>query len=282
MARIDKNDLTPGLRGKFGDQFLFRKTTIALRRFEASGVTTEAQRQQREKFRLATLYAKRCMLTPELKAEYDKIGRTYGNGAFAAAVTDFLKSITVDAILTNSYSGQAGFPLTVMVNDIHKMKTMKVTLESASGQVIEEGNAAFMPGSSGYCYVTTVDIANVDGLKLSSAFFEVFAGMRHAMQHRYSIAMLELVIGGITVGLQVAFIVFQHSRWTFLVSTTLLFGIRTIQDCWSHHNRPTSIPDGYSHSFRFLAPSCRSHQLGGKGWPRFFFSKKGHMTVAQD
>ena len=52
MARIDKNDLTLGLRGKFGDQFLFRKyrnRTIALRRFGPGGVTTEAQRQQREK-----------------------------------------------------------------------------------------------------------------------------------------------------------------------------------------------------------------------------------------
>ena len=36
MACIDKNDLTLGLRGKFGDQFVFRKyrnRTIALRRF---------------------------------------------------------------------------------------------------------------------------------------------------------------------------------------------------------------------------------------------------------
>ncbi len=32
------NDLTPGLRGKFGDQFLFRKTTIALWRFGPSGL----------------------------------------------------------------------------------------------------------------------------------------------------------------------------------------------------------------------------------------------------
>ncbi len=58
MARIDKNDLTLGLRGKFGDQFLFgkyRNRTIALRHFGPGGVTTEAQRQQRGKFRLAIM-----------------------------------------------------------------------------------------------------------------------------------------------------------------------------------------------------------------------------------
>ena len=166
MARIENNDLTLGLRGKFGKQFLFRRyrnRTIAMRQYEGVRTNTDAQLEYREKFRVATLYAKRCMLTPELKSEYVRIGHLQEITPFAAAVTDFLKPIVIQDILTDTYNGEAGFPLTIMVNDVFKVKSMSVTITDLVGNVVESGEASIMAGSSGYSYLTQVDIADIAG-----------------------------------------------------------------------------------------------------------------------
>ena len=84
MAYVDGNDITLGLRGKFGQQFVFRKFgngTIATRKPQPSGSNTPAQQGHRERFRLATFYAKQCMMRPDLKAEYEAIAKAKGESA---------------------------------------------------------------------------------------------------------------------------------------------------------------------------------------------------------
>jgi hypothetical protein len=170
MAHVNDNDVTLGLRGKFGKQFVFRKfgrKTIAARAASSTGRQTDAQHEHRERFRLATVYAKRSLLQPELKAEYEAIARAKQTTTpFAAAVGDFLKPVEINGILTASYHGEAGFPLTIMVNDLFKVKTMKVTFTNASGGVVESGLATRTAESAGYTYVTTVAIPDVSGLNI--------------------------------------------------------------------------------------------------------------------
>ncbi len=166
MAKIGQNDLTLGLRGRFGMQFQFRRyrnQTIALRHYEITQRNTDAQLQHREKFRLAAAYAKRSLLVPELKADYEKFGSAIGTSAFAAAVKDYLKPIEIQDVLTANYDGQAGFPLTIMVNDVFKVKSMSVTISDLVGNVVESGEASIMAGSSGYSYLTQVDIDDIAG-----------------------------------------------------------------------------------------------------------------------
>jgi hypothetical protein len=169
MARIDKNYLTLGLRGKFGDQFIFRKfkkRTIAVRAFDVPTRSTDAQRTHREKFRQATLYARRCMNIPELKAEYEHIANATDNSLFGAAVTDFLRHVTITHILCDGYNGKAGFPITIPVNDVYKVKTTKVMLIDSTGNLLEGGDAITTSGSSSYAYLTTVDVLDTAGMKI--------------------------------------------------------------------------------------------------------------------
>jgi hypothetical protein len=170
MARIDGNDLTLGLRGKFGKQFVFKKfknRTIAVRKADPSGITTELQTDHRSRFRLAAVYAKRSLLIPELKAEYEAMAKATDNtSAFAAAVFDFLKSVSITGILTATYSGEVGFPITITVSDLFKVKTMTVTLTDRDGTVIESGSAELLSTSVNYSYITTVSIPNISGLKI--------------------------------------------------------------------------------------------------------------------
>jgi hypothetical protein len=170
MAQVNDNDLTLGLRGKFGKQFIFRKhgkKTIAVRRFAPSGAKTDAQIDHREKFRLATLYAKRSLLQPALKAEYEAIARAKESAsAFAAAVGDYLSPVAIDTVHTATYHGEIGFPIGVVLNDVYKVKTIKVTLVNSSGAVVESGPATRAEGASGYTYTTTVAVPDISGLTI--------------------------------------------------------------------------------------------------------------------
>jgi hypothetical protein len=169
MARIEGNDLTLGLRGKFGKQFVFRKyksRTIASRKGAPSGVATQKQIDHRERFRVASLYARRAMSNPELKAEYELIADATESTAIAVALMDYMKPILISGILTATYAGEIGFPLTITVNDVFKVKTMKVTLINASGTVIETGLAVLSQASLNYAYTTTVAIPDISGVKI--------------------------------------------------------------------------------------------------------------------
>jgi hypothetical protein len=119
------------------------------------GRETVKQRQHREWFRLATLYAKRCLLQPEMKAEYEAIARAKENPSpFAAAIWDYLNSISITDVITRTYQREGGFPLSILVNDIVKVKTMKVTIIDRGGKILETGDAWHSEGSTGYTYVT--------------------------------------------------------------------------------------------------------------------------------
>jgi hypothetical protein len=170
MAQVDDNDLTLGLRGKIGKQLVFRKlgkATIASRRSRPGVALTEKQLAHREDFRLATLYAKRSLMKPELKEEYQAIARAkHLSSAFAEAVADYLKPIEIQGILTESYDGKADFHLPIVVGDRYKIKTMKVTITDASGALVETGEAAMNTSSSGFTYVTTVTVQDPVGLTI--------------------------------------------------------------------------------------------------------------------
>jgi hypothetical protein len=169
MARIEGNDLTLGLRGKFGKQFVFRKyksRTIATRKGETVDRRTADQLEHRERFRLAAMYAKRALKNPELKAAYEAIAEATESNTFAAAVTDYLKSIIIIGVMAEEYDGQIGFPLTFNVDDPYKVKTMKITLTDAGSTLIESGNASLTGQSIHYSYVTTKAIPDISGLKV--------------------------------------------------------------------------------------------------------------------
>jgi hypothetical protein len=170
MAHVDENDVTLGLRGRFGKQFVFRKVggrTIVSRRSKPTGGNTVRQVDQREKFRLASLYAKRCLLQPALKEEYEAMARAMGiNSAFPAALGDFLNPVQIREIVTVTYAGEIGYPLAILVSDVLKVKTMTVVIMDADGDIIESGPAIRAEGAVGFTYVTTVAIPVIAGVKI--------------------------------------------------------------------------------------------------------------------
>lgn len=171
MAFVDENDVTLGLRGRFGRQFVFRKfgpRTIAARRGTPSETQTEGQLAHRARFLQATQYARVKMLDPQAKAEYLNMARANDHGnAFAAAVGDFLKAINIGTIETTGYTGAAGYPIVISVNDVQKVKEMTVTLRDTNGTVLESGLATLATSTAGWTYITTVAIPDITGVEIS-------------------------------------------------------------------------------------------------------------------
>src|SRR5690606_13237712 len=95
--------------------------------------------------------------------DYEKFGGAIGTSAFAAAVKDYLKPIEIQDVLTANYDGQAGFPITIVVKDVLKVKSMLVTITDDDGNVIESGEASAMSGAPGFSYVTKVNIPDISG-----------------------------------------------------------------------------------------------------------------------
>ena len=93
MPKITLNPLFAGITGKLGD-IVFKKTangeTIISKCPDMSRVQwSEAQKAQRERFKLANAYAKAALADPEVRPIYEKIAEAEGKGAFAAAKADY-------------------------------------------------------------------------------------------------------------------------------------------------------------------------------------------------
>ena len=78
MAKT-KSLLTAGLRGTVGGTLVFRRlngeTVVAAALVPSSKQPSEGQVMQRERFRLASLYAKRAFNDPELRVEYELVAK---------------------------------------------------------------------------------------------------------------------------------------------------------------------------------------------------------------
>jgi hypothetical protein len=149
MARITQNALVKGARGNVGKQFVYKKrgknTHIALMpTIDKSIVPTENQVRVRDKFADASAYATGAMASPELKAEYDRkapAGKTGHNLAFR----DALKAPVVKAIDPGRYAGLPGALIEINAKDDFRVASVFVSIRTATGELVEEGNAILNP-----------------------------------------------------------------------------------------------------------------------------------------
>lgn len=145
MARIIENLLIEGARGNVGKQIVYRKhgnkTTIGkMPRFDPNQPATDSQQNVREQFGSASAYATGAMGNEELKKAYQRKAKP-GVTAYNMAMRDFLKAPVVKAIETATYNGTPGSFLTITAKDDFRVTSVKVSIYSANGVLIEEGDA---------------------------------------------------------------------------------------------------------------------------------------------
>jgi hypothetical protein len=149
MANINENLLVRGARGNVGKQFVYRKhgndTTITrMPVFRKDAEPTETQQQMRELFSEAAEYAKGVLSSPDLKKEYEKKAPP-GKTAYNMALKDYLTAPVVKKVDALNYKGTPGSTIVIKAKDDFRVVEVKLSIHSAAGVLVEEGNALLNP-----------------------------------------------------------------------------------------------------------------------------------------
>jgi hypothetical protein len=145
MSKQRNNPMMNNASGMIGKTVVFKKhfgdTVIANRPKKSSKKVSDARLKIQEKFTVAASYAKQAMLNPETKALYATGISGTKRTAQSVAMADFLNAPKVRAIDVSEYKGAIGDLILVNATDDFKVTKVKVSITSATGVVIESGDA---------------------------------------------------------------------------------------------------------------------------------------------
>ncbi len=173
MPRIKKNSLVKGASGNYRREFVYKnrgdKTFFGgMPELDPKRARTPKEKAFRQKSISATAYARAVVADPLLKAFYQKKVKN-GNTAYNVAFADFQKKPYVEVINTGQYTGAPGSTIAVEAFDDCEVTEVKVSITSAAGVLIEEGQAVVNMFEGGkWIYTTTQNNAALPGTKIKA------------------------------------------------------------------------------------------------------------------
>jgi len=122
MAKIEGNLFLLGVRGTVGKQMVFRVwngKTIFSKYPRRPKSLSDAQKEQINRFREATFYAKSVLSDEDLRRGYAEKAQNSGGGltAYNVAIADYLNGPVVRGINLEGYGGGAGERIVVSAMD---------------------------------------------------------------------------------------------------------------------------------------------------------------------
>ncbi|MEO5977943.1 MAG: hypothetical protein ABIS36_07325 [Chryseolinea sp.] len=149
MAIVKNNPLLHGVSGKIGEMIIrqYNGKTVVSKRPEKSNVSTQSQREKRNRFSEASRYARTHMNNPELKAMYETGMTEKKRSPYLVATTDFLTPPTVHHVVMPKSPGRVGAKLQIKATDDFKVVSVKVSILDYDGKLVESGNAKPAPSS---------------------------------------------------------------------------------------------------------------------------------------
>ena len=169
MGRIESTAVASTIRGKVGN-LVFRRTRFGvlstLLREPKARVLSEAELAVRSRFSEAARFAKTALANPVRRAVYAEISDQQNLATpQAAAMRDFLRSPSIDAIDFSTYVGQAGHPILVSASDDCQVVGVTLLLRrNSDAQELESGPATLVDGK--WRYVTTTQVAAGTAVRL--------------------------------------------------------------------------------------------------------------------
>ena len=146
---VSTNPLLKDARGALGKIVVFKQMngkTVMTDFPKKANIPWEKQsveqRQTRLNFRDASAYAKRMMQDPERKRYYEKKKKPLGvNSAYQAALTDYMRGMTLESVNMKKYTGDVGGQVTAIIRktDLEVSDVTFRLLSSRTGDVIESG-----------------------------------------------------------------------------------------------------------------------------------------------
>lgn len=161
MAKVTFNALTKGFSGMIGRMLVFRRVgnnTIVQAAPVRKAKWSPAQKEQRQRFKEASLYAGGVTANPAMKMAYALTVRGQkGKAAYHAALTDFLNPPEITHVDCTGYTGQPGSRIHVLACDDFKVVSLSVQILAADGTVIESGAAHVQVNGVEWVYTATVE-----------------------------------------------------------------------------------------------------------------------------
>lgn len=178
MANATNNIITGKFRGSLGKQLVFRewegKTIVAKSPRPRSGDPTPAQADTQEKFFLASRYAKSVTTNTDqsLAEAYASALRPRQN-VYSRALEDFMNSPVVKQIDTKNYTGALNDKIAVRAIDDFRVTAVHVEILSASGALLESGDAVQNLNGIDWTYTTTQTNSVLAGSKIKAVAKDV-------------------------------------------------------------------------------------------------------------
>ena len=166
MSRVEMHAPFTNFSGTIG-KLVYRKyrgRTIVAMKPDADRPLSQAEVAHRQDFAQAATWAKAALQDEELRLFYEALGKQRdipaprpalrSRGGRAAAVSDFLKRPTLEALDLSEYTGQAGDPIYFMAGDNAGLVDATVTIGDGNGTIFESGAAVEVDADTGYWMYT--------------------------------------------------------------------------------------------------------------------------------
>lgn len=177
MAKNSDNLFTDGFRGTVGGNMTFSRrksgnVIVSKRRGPSNIPPTESQLQVRERFRIGSIYAKAVMADPANKKIYAD-ATTGDQTAYNLALRDAIKAPVVHSIDASGYAGLPGNRIVVRATDDFKVTGVRVSIRTATGEIVEEGNAVLLPTGLDWAYTATSILDQFSGAGIKATAFDL-------------------------------------------------------------------------------------------------------------
>jgi hypothetical protein len=151
MARIIGNPIMMGASGKFANVTTYRRQksgNVIMGKINRGSTVpaTEKQKEVQSRFKRSIAYAKAALLDPELLKLYRGLA-TDDQSAYNVAVRDAARPPRIVNVNTSAYQGQPGNMLKIEAVDDYKVMSVHVSIATADGVLVEQGEALYNAGS---------------------------------------------------------------------------------------------------------------------------------------
>ncbi|MBL7737492.1 MAG: hypothetical protein JNL51_18680 [Chitinophagaceae bacterium] len=89
------------------------------------------------------------------------------------ALRDAIKAPVVHSIDASGYAGLPGNKIVVRATDDFKVTRVKVSIRTAAGDLLEEGNAIMLPTGLDWAYTTTSILDQFSGAGIKATAFDL-------------------------------------------------------------------------------------------------------------
>ena len=131
-------------------------------------VPTAGQLDQRQRFRLATVYSRMAFADPATRSLYAEAAAERRKPILAVMIADFLHAPSIDEVDVSAYEGTIGSPIYVCARDDFLVQTVQIKIMDTNRQVLESGFAEIEAGTGRWKYTGQTNISAAGYIRIQA------------------------------------------------------------------------------------------------------------------